>query len=307
MPPAMDAPVTIYQTVHGSRAYGLDRPTSDWDTKGILVGPPAWYLGFRGGPEQVGDSADHVIFEIRKFFRLAVEANPTLLEVLFTDPRWHRVQTPAGERLLAAREAFLSRRVAGSFGGYALSQLKRIQTHRRWLLTPPKAPPDRAAFGLPARAVAPPDQLGAYQAMLDQGIPLDASANFLELLDKERRYRAARQEWSRYQGWLESRNPARAELEARFGYDTKHAQHLIRLLRMGGEILRGEGVIVTRPDRDELLAIRDGALTYDALLAEAERLGAAVRAAAPTSPLPEAPDAAALDALCVSLVEEVLP
>ncbi|MEZ4475267.1 MAG: hypothetical protein R3F60_31630 [bacterium] len=142
--------------------------------------------------------------------------------------------------------------------------------------------------------------------MLDQGIPLDASANFLELLDKERRYRSARQEWSRYQGWLQSRNPARAELEARFGYDTKHAQHLIRLLRMGGEILRGEGVIVTRPDRDELLAIRDGALTHDALLAEAERLGAAVRAAEATSPLPVAPDFDGLDALCASLVEEVL-
>lgn len=301
----MAEPTILYQTVHGSRAYGLARPSSDWDTKGVIVGPSAWYHGFLGGPEQLGE-ADHVLYELRKFFRLAAEANPSLLEILYTDPQWHRVMTPAGERLLAARDQFLSRRVAGSFGGYALSQLKRIKTHRRWLLEPPQAAPTRVAFGLPEKAVAPPDQLGAYEAMRLQGEVPDADPNFLKLLEKERKYRAARNEWSRYQDWLAGRNPARAALEAQFGYDTKHAQHLVRLLRMGHEILATGQVIVTRPDRDELLAIRDGVLSYDALIEQADALYEAVEAAQATSPLPAAPDTHLLESLCVSLVEEAL-
>lgn len=304
----MNEPHLIYETLHGSRAYGLARADSDYDHKGIIIGPAGWYHGFIGGPEQVEIGSDHVQFELRKFMRLAATANPTLLEVLYTHPDDHRTLTPAGARLLAARDAFLSRRVEQSFGGYAASQLKRIRTHRRWLLEPPKTPPTRAAYGLPERAVVPRDQMGAAEAMREQGRldELDLSPNFLDMLDRERRYKQAQKQWGQYQTWLKHRNPKRAALEAAHGYDTKHAMHLVRLLRMAGEILRGEGVIVRRADRDDLLAIRDGVRSYEALAEEADALSAAVEAAAKTTALPAEPDERALDALCASLVDQVL-
>ena len=71
-------------------------------------------------------------------------------------------------------------------------------------------------------------------------------------------YRQARRDWENYQSWKKNRNPARARLEAQFGYDTKHAQHLIRMLRMGIEILRDCEVRVRRKDAAELRAIRAG-------------------------------------------------
>lgn len=307
MPP-MDGTTLIYETLHGSRAYGLQRPTSDWDYKGVLVGPQAWYFGFDPAPEQVEHSADHVHFEVRKFFRLAEKANPTLLEILFTDSADVRVCTPLGERLRAARGQFLSKKVAGSFGGYALSQLKRIKTHRRWLLTPPTQEPTREAFGLPERSVADPEQLGAFEAMEQRGTldAMDVSANFMQLLSQERSYRSARREWTLYRSWLKQRNPTRAALEERFGYDTKHALHLVRLMRMGHEILTTGQVVVKRPDRDELLAIRDGAWSYDELIEQAEGLHAQVLAAAKISTLPAKPDHAALHSLCIELIEAAL-
>ncbi|MEZ4465912.1 MAG: nucleotidyltransferase domain-containing protein [bacterium] len=273
----------MYQTVHGSRALRPRSPRIRLGHQGIVVGPAAWYHGFRGGPEQLEESADHVLFEVRKFFRLAAEANPTLLEVLFTDPRWHRVQTPAGERLLAARAGFLSRQVAGSFGGYALSQLKRIQTHRRWLLTPPKAPESRGLRPARARRRAPRPARRLPEPCSTRASP----------------WTRARTSWN---CWTKAAlpvcapgveplpglaaepqpGPGRAGGALRLRHQARPAPH--PPAAHGGEILRGEGVIVTRPDRDELLAIRDGALTHDALLAEAERLGAAVRAAEATSP-----------------------
>jgi uncharacterized protein len=298
----------VFETIHGSRAYGLAREGSDEDRKGIAVGPRDWYFSPQGGPEQIEESADRVCFEIRKFFRLAIGNNPTLLEMLFTDPSDWRVITPAGEAIVAERDRFLSRRVAGTFGGYALSQLKRIETHRRWLLHPPKAAPERASFGLPERPPISRDQIGAAEALMaqDRLHDEDLDPQFLELLAREKRYRAARREWEQYRAWLRDRNPKRAALEAQFGYDTKHAMHLVRLCRMAIEILAHGEVRVRRADRDELLAIRDGKWSYDALIESVATMRDDIARAQERSALPEAPDEPWLNALCVRVIEDVL-
>jgi predicted nucleotidyltransferase len=251
----MDTPKVIFETVHGSTAFGLAREGSDVDVKGIVIGPASWYVGFIGGPEQIDLSPDHVRYDIRKFMRLATAANPTVLELLFTRPEHHLVVTAAGQRLLDAREQFLSRRVADRFGGYAQGQLKRINIHRGWLLDPPSESDDR---------------------------------------------------WRHYETWRANRNPNRSELEARHGYDTKHAMHLIRIQRMAVEIISTGEVNVHRPDREELLAIRDGALTFTDLLTEVENLSSQLAAATATSPLPPEPDEAALNDLCTQLVQDQL-
>jgi uncharacterized protein len=298
----------IFETVHGSTAYGLARAGSDVDVKGVVVGPRRWYLGMHAGPEQLELSPDHVRYDIRKFIRLAADANPTVLELLFTDPQHHRTVNASGQLLLDRRNEFLSKRIGDRFGGYALSQLQRIRTHRSHLLSPPKSIPTRSEFGLPDRTVIPADQLAAAEALLLQGDheAADVSPNFLELLARERRYKSAMKSWQSYQQWLKGRNPARAESEALFGYDTKHAMHLVRLQRMGLEALTGQGLNVTRTDRDELLAIRDGQLSFDELEHQAESSNELLRVAAMESRLPNAPDDAALDSLCVSVLEREL-
>jgi len=305
---ASNEPLVIFETVHGSTAYGLAREGSDIDLKGIVVGPRSWYLGPTAGPEQLTLSADHVRYELRRFVRLALDGNPNVIELLWTRPEHHLILTPLAERLLAERDRFLSRRVADRFGGYAIAQVKRIRTHRAWLLTPPTHPPTRDEFGLPERTVIPADQLAAAERLISQGDSkaADVSPNFLLILDREKRYKAAQQSWTQYQGWLTNRNPARAELEARHGYDTKHAMHLIRLQRMAVEILETGEVHVHRPDRDELLAVRDGAWSYEQIESAAESILERIRAAAATSPLPDEPDEAGISALCVELLAEHL-
>jgi hypothetical protein len=105
---------------------------------------------------------------------------------------------------------------------------------------------------------------------------------------------------------LARRNPARAALEARYGFDTKHAMHLVRLLRMGREVLERGEVVVHRPDAAELLAIRHGEWPFTRVVAEAHELLAALEAAIAGSPLPEAPDERAADELVVELHERAL-
>jgi predicted nucleotidyltransferase len=300
---------TIYLTKHGSQAYGTALPDSDTDLKGVCIPPRAYYLGFVRRFEQAESHApDIVIYELRKFMALAADCNPSIIEVMWTDRSEVVTCTPAGEILLAARHLFLSRKARHTFAGYAMAQLKRIQTHRRWLLSPPAAPPTRAAHGLPERSPIPRDQLMAAESELrrQEGPLLGYDDNFLLLLERERRYRAELQEWEQFQTWHKTRNPRRAALEAKFGYDTKHGMHLVRLLRMCREILDGRGVIVRRPDAAELLAIRAGAWPYDQLLAWAEEQDRALDELEGRSPLPHAPDREALDALCIDLVERAL-
>jgi predicted nucleotidyltransferase len=340
---------TIFLTRHGSHAYGTSVPTSDLDIKGVAIAPREHYLGFSMVWEQAeSKDPDMVVYELRKFLRLAADCNPSILEVLWTDPSDHLKVTPLGELLLEHRGLFLSRKAKHTFCGYAISQLKRIKAHRRWLLSPPGEPPARGAFGLPELPAVPPDQLAAAEAavrkQLDSweldlsglddaariallghlagyltslqitdevkahraGVLLGYDTNFLEILDAERRYTNATKEWQGYQQWARSRNPARAELEARHGYDTKHAMHLVRLLRMCREILVDGTLVVRRPDADELLAIRHGAWAYDDLVTWAEAADAEMQVLVKTSPLPHAPSLPALDALCERLLRSAL-
>lgn len=104
-----------------------------------------------------------------------------------------------------------------------------------------------------------------------QGVPI----GILKFNREE--YKQAKEKHKQYWTWKENRNEARSKLEEQFGHDTKHASHLVRLLRMGKEALE-EGIIkVRRPDAEELLAIRNGAWTYEQCVQYAETMDDLIR------------------------------
>jgi predicted nucleotidyltransferase len=357
--------------ISGSRAYDLHGPASDVDVKGVVIPPPRYYHGCMLAFEQADQASQLAVFdadlreheraagrlegsvyEVRKLLRLAAEANPNILDVLFCRDEEVRLATPIGRKLRDHRHLFVTAKARHTFSGYATAQLKRIETHRRWLLHPPVKEPQRADFDLPERTLIPADQLAAARAAIqkkleswsidfgaleeaskldlqariasllaEQGITADSlwraaargigvDENFIALLDRERRYKAARAEWDMHRRWEQNRNVARAALEAKHGYDVKHGAHLVRLLRMGREILETGRVNVWRGDIDaeELRGIRAGQWSYERLIAWAKaedealgRIAESGRAKVPTSP-----DRDAIDRLCVELVEDAL-
>src|SRR6185436_19189335 len=110
---------------------------------------------------------------------------------------------------------------------------------------------------------------------------LSLPTDVVAALNGEKKYRAAMKHWESYETWKSQRNPARADLEREYGYDTKRAMHLVRLMRMGLELL------VRRDDADELVKIREGALPFDDLLATAARLEEDMKNAATKATLPD--------------------
>lgn len=297
---------TLYKCRTGSHAYGTNIATSDLDTRGFGVPAKKYILGFAQSFEQLEDKkTDTVIYDLRKYFRLATNGNPSVLEMLFVSPEDIILLHPLAEEILANRDLFISKRVEDAFIGFALAQLKRIRTHRGWLLNPPKKKPERADFNLPDIAISD-DEMGALGALQRSGVKVELASELMQILTKEKEYQAAKRHWDSYMNWKTNRNPARAELEARSGYDTKHGLHLVRLLRMGIEILSGKGVIVKRPDAQELLDIRNGAWSFEVLEAWAEKAFETAKLAALSSALPARPDMNKLDTLCIKTIEEAL-
>lgn len=98
----------------------------------------------------------------------------------------------------------------------------------------------------------------------------------------------------------------RFERIQQFGYCTKNAMHLVRLLRMAREILETGEVNVKRKDAEELLAIRNGKWTLPELVEYAEMMDKELTSVAERSSLPEQPDMKEIDRRCIAIMKEAL-
>jgi predicted nucleotidyltransferase len=120
---------TILGVVAGSRAYGLSGPASDHDRRGVFAAPTRLFWSLTKPPDHLdGPLPEQFSWEVERFCDLARQANPTVLEVLWS-PLVEKI-TDLGQALRSARSAFLSRRVAQTYGAYARQQLTRVANHR---------------------------------------------------------------------------------------------------------------------------------------------------------------------------------
>lgn len=106
----------------------------------------------------------------------------------------------------------------------------------------------------------------------------------------QKAFEDAHKNWKGYWDWKKNRNEKRSALEEQHGYDTKHAMHLIRLLRSGADILEFGFVPVKRNDAAYLLDIRFGKFSYEEIIAESESLYKKVESLSSSSKLKEEPD-----------------
>jgi predicted nucleotidyltransferase len=132
----------VGSTVHGLHHGGQD----DRDEMAIFVEPPEFLLGLRLArsgrrwarfehfvertqPEGVrsgpGD-LDLVGYSLRRWLRLALTGNPTVLLLLFSPPATLSVLTPAGEALRELAPAIVSRAAGPRFLGYLRAQNERF-------------------------------------------------------------------------------------------------------------------------------------------------------------------------------------
>ena len=96
----------------------------------------------------------------------------------------------------------------------------------------------------------------------------------------------------------------RRELVEKYGYDTKNAAHLIRILRMGTEFLTdGELYVERSMDAAQLLEIKKGEWSLEKVQDEANRWFKNAEQAYLTSKLPKEPDREKINRLLIDVVE----
>jgi uncharacterized protein len=119
--------------LHGTAVEGQD----DRDEMGMCIEPPAYVIGlrrfeqyiFRTQPEGTrsgfGD-LDLVVYSLRKWMRLAMAGNPTVLLPLFVPPEHLVVCTDIGSDLRSRSDMIVSRLAGRRFLGYLQSQRDRL-------------------------------------------------------------------------------------------------------------------------------------------------------------------------------------
>lgn len=367
-------PNTIFVTLHGSQAYGLNNELSDTDVKGIVVPPKEVENNLFHRFEQAENnpelekSLEHlknpknpkfesVLYSLKKFMVLAANVNPNIVELLWTDPSDHFVYKSPMEKLMENRELFLSSKAKFTFSGYAFAQAAKIERHRKWIVRGEIPVPKRSDFGLPD---AQPPQMQEVFGLIKSEVerwnlssyPLDEmqrddlkttlwelvynvsqvevnegnwptvygdgvvhrlakeynlKEEVVDLLQRERAFKREMDVYNSWLNWKKNRNPARHELEVKSGYDTKHASHLVRLMRMGLEILNDHKVVVKRPDREEILAIKNGAWSYEQVMDFAKNMQVKLDEAYKNTTLPKGVNFEKVNALYHDIYEGYTP
>jgi len=138
-------PLVIYKVRMGSNAFGLANENSDTDERGIFLPPAEWHWSLQPLPEQIefkrladGRIVDHnetntdheadvCWWELEKFLRLALKANPNVLEALFVDDAHVLHCSELAAELRQMRGCFLSKYLYQTYSGYVLSQFKKMK------------------------------------------------------------------------------------------------------------------------------------------------------------------------------------
>jgi len=293
---------TIFRLIVGSKLYGTDTPDSDQDEKGVCVMSKENYLGFMKEFQQMNYSEQDVeIYDISKFFTLAAKNNPNILDMLFAPRKYWLKTSDIWERVYENRYLFLSKKVKHSFLGYANAQLKRIETHKKWLLNPPDHQPTRQEFGITERP-APKEYMSAILSIPSEYLNEGLRDNVV----KEKNYQKALDSYNSYETWKRERNPARAALEAKINYDAKSATHLYRLMLQGKEVLETGDV---RPDRrgidaDVLREIRFCKWPYEKLMEKVAEIESQMNDLYEKSTLRYEPDIHAIQQLHVDILRD---
>ena len=110
----------------GSYAYGTNNENSDIDIRGIAINSPNEILLGNDFEQVVDINTDTTIYSFNKMITLLTNCNPNTIEILGLKHDQYLKVTSIGQDLLNHRELFLSKVAVATFGGYAYSQLRRL-------------------------------------------------------------------------------------------------------------------------------------------------------------------------------------
>lgn len=313
----------------GSKSYGTDIETSDTDFRGIFLGNRVEITTpFFNIKEWVDENEeDTKLFELNNFIDLACDNNPNILETLFVDKSDITISSNEYNYLRENNKMFLTKKIAYTTSAYAIQSLVKMKSHNKFVNNEDIKQPLQTDFVSVVRNFTEnkdfnnkidlvKDFASGYKLIsygkdifgiiksdnsrnstfnseffLNRTRATDNTPPLLLLKFKSEEYEASKVKYNSYLKWKQSRSgSARNLLEDKFGYDSKDAMHLIRLMRIGYECITEGEYKVKRPDAKELLEIREGKWTYDEIYNYAKEFDLKIKNEVQKSNLPDKVD-----------------
>lgn len=253
----------IFLTYGGSYAYGTNVEGSDIDIRGCTKNSRSDILGLSNFEQVVDNQTDTTVYSFNKFIKLLTNCNPNVIEMLGCKPEHYFVMTSLGRELISKRKMFLTQRAAASFGGYAISQLRRLENALA-RDSYPAAEKERHIMGSCESAMFTfPDRFKSFSSEQIK-LHVEEAQGEAQILADVHMDNVPLREFSAMIGELNNVAKEYDKLNHRNRKkdDThlnKHAMHLIRLYLMCIDIFEKEEIITYREaDHDLLMAIRSG-------------------------------------------------
>ena len=256
----------ILLTLGGSHAYGMDKEGSDLDVRGIALNSKEEVLLGTDFEQVVNVDTDTTIYSFNKMIQLLTSNNPNTVEILGCKPEHYLYLSDIGKELLNNKKLFLSKICIHTFGGYAGSQLRRLENKSARLV----GQAQNEAYILKSINNAKYDFKNRYYPHNDSDVELYIDDAVQEGYDSEifmnvnlHHYplRDWAGMWNEMKAIVSSYNKIGKRNEKAMSHDKlgKHMAHLIRLYMMCIDILEKEEIITYRTEEHDLLmSIRNG-------------------------------------------------
>lgn len=253
-------------TLGGSHAYGTNVEGSDIDIRGVAIPTKREVLLGKSFDQVLDKQTDTTIYSFNKAIQLLSNCNPNTIELLGFPMNEYLHLSGIGCLLWVNRHVFLSKRCIHTFGGYAISQLRRLQNKAARLV----GQSENEKYILDSIKNAEYDFKQRYFPMTDGSIKLyvDEAVNpeyeseiFMNINLKGYPLRDYAGMWNEMKCIVSSysKNSKRNETAIEKGKLGKHMMHLIRLYMMCIDILEKEEIITRRTaEHDLLMDIRNG-------------------------------------------------
>lgn len=256
----------IVLTLGGSHAYGMDKEQSDLDIRGIALNPKEEILLGTDFEQKTDENTDTTVYSFNKIIQLLTSNNPNTIEILGCKPEQYLHLSDIGRELLDNKKMFLSKICIHTFGGYAGSQLRRMENKAARLVSQAQ----NEAYILKSISNAKYDFKNRYYPHNESDIKLYIDTAVQEEYDREifmdinlQHYplRDWAGMWNEMKTIVSSYNKNGKRNEKAMTHDKlgKHMAHLIRLYMMCIDILEKEEIITYRTEEHDLLmSIRNG-------------------------------------------------